>query len=363
MENKMFTDLGLIPFPGMVLKAELQARGITQKAFAKSIGIQASHLSEMMKGKRGISEQTASRLEEELGIPAAHWLKMQTDYQYKVESAKLRNSRESDAADTLQEYDRIYDVRTIFKYAGIQAASCLERLDFCRSQLHFAAPAEQMRNVKGYFHRSENTGLDTRMIATWTVLAEYEAARMPRPAGSFSKDAMDSLAGELAIIFNDNHNTENRVAHTLSEYGIRYCVVPKVPRASIDGFSCVQNGVPAIVVTKRFDRIDNLAFAVMHEVAHLKLHSSEGCKVNLAYRDEEYPEREEREANDYAAEALIPVSIWKYQPQVRPNVRDIQSRYTKWAKDMGLNKWIVLGRVSHETGIYTFKSDDTRKIN
>ena len=27
------------------------------------------------------------------------------------------------------------------------------------------------------------------------------------------------------------------------------------------------------------------------------------------------------------------------------------------------NKWIVLGRASHETNIYMFKSDDTRKIN
>ena len=38
--------------PGMMIKPELEERGISQKDFAKMVGIQASHLSEVLNGKQ-----------------------------------------------------------------------------------------------------------------------------------------------------------------------------------------------------------------------------------------------------------------------------------------------------------------------
>ena len=124
------------------------------------------------------------------------------------------------------------------------------------------------------------------------------------------------------------------------------------------------DGTPAIVITKRYNKIDNAAFAVMHEVGHLKLHSEkdDGGNINLAYADEDLITKEEREANEYAANALIPEYIWEKAPRVMMNPHFIQKEYSRWAKGYGLNKWIVLGRVSHETGMYMFKSDKTREI-
>ena len=55
--------------------------------------------------------------------------------------------------------------------------------------------------------------------------------------------------------------------------------------------------------------------------------------------------------------------LWEKRPSVILIPRVIQARFTKSAKATNKNKWIVLGRVSHETNIYMFKSDDTRKIN
>lgn len=149
-----------------------------------------------------------------------------------------------------------------------------------------------------------------------------------------------------------------------SEYGIKFCVVPKVPHASIDGFAFYCNGIPCIVVTKRFDRIDNLAFAVLHELGHLKLHLiQDGIgKVTVVNPDEEYLVKEEKEANEYAANLLLPDKLWETIPPVKLNPRSIQRVFTKWAKEHNKNKWIVLGRISHETNIYMFKSDDTRRI-
>ena len=72
--------------PGMMVKPELVERGITQKEFAKMLGIQASHLSEVLNGKRALSTDLAVKIEEAIGLPAKLLLSAQA--QYDLESAK-----------------------------------------------------------------------------------------------------------------------------------------------------------------------------------------------------------------------------------------------------------------------------------
>ncbi len=351
--------------PGFILGLEIRSRGFTQKSFAELVAIQPSHLSEIIKGKRGISDQLAVKLEEVLGIPAAHWNQLQARFDYEQKAVSLHNVAERDAENMLLAYNEIYDMRTIYKCVGLIGRPSIERLKFCKEQLRFGTPAVQQKHVQGYFHRSEKTGLDTRMIATWAELAKYEASRKPLPSGKFDKGKMDDLAAELSLVFSENHNTLNRVERILNNYGIRFCVVPKVDRASIDGYSFFVKGKPAIVVTMRYNRIDNFAFAVLHEVGHLKLHSSQDYNgnINLAYAVEELNTREEQEANSFAADALIPDDKWTNVPIVSLNPVEIQQKFSKWARENHLNKWIVLGRISYLSGIYMFKSDKTREIN
>lgn len=350
--------------PGYVLRNALEARGVKQKDFARELGVQPSHLSEFIKGKRRATEAFAAKLESALGIAASQWLDMQSEYDCEAIRAKVRDKENHAAGLALAEYDAVFKMSAVFKYVGLAAASPCEKLAFCKSTLRLGTPAAALRQCAGCFHRSEKTGLDRRMIATWALLARYEAERRPRPEAAFNRENADELAAKLVAIFHDNHNTLNRVESTLAAYGIRFCIVPKLERASIDGFSFTTDGVPSIVVTKRYDRIDNLAFAVLHEVGHLKLHPR-GCeeeRINLAYAEEELLTREERAANAYAADALIPAELWDEAPIVKPTPKDIQREYTRWARRHGLNPWIVLGRVSHEVGVYTFVSDEARPI-
>lgn len=351
--------------PGFKLKVELKARKITQRGFADMIGMRPSHLSEIISGKRAVTEQLATKLEALLEIPVSVWLELQAKYEYDKRINDIGDRTNAGSDKLLMEYNELYDLKTIFKYAGIMGKTTAERLDFCQNVLRFNSPIVQKRAIQGYFHKSEKTGLDERMIATWSVLAMYEASHTSTPVGVFDKRKCDELAGKLSEIFNDNHNTINRITRTFSEYGIKFCIVRKLPHASIDGFSFYNNGYPCIVVTKRFDRIDNLAFAVLHEVGHLKMHLSENGvgKITLVDPDLEKLARDEQQANEYAANALIPEDLWNKQPSVILTPRVIQARFTKWAKTINKNKWIVLGRASHETNIYMFKSDESRRIN
>lgn len=70
--------------PGTILKKELKARGIRQKDFAAAIGMPAPNLSELIKGKRNVTEAIAIKLEDALGIPFQNWMNLQNRYYYTI---------------------------------------------------------------------------------------------------------------------------------------------------------------------------------------------------------------------------------------------------------------------------------------
>lgn len=194
-----------------------------------------------------------------------------------------------------------------------------------------------------------------------------EEAHKQTLLSQFDKNTLSSLVGELSGIFHENRNTIYRLTTTLNRYGIKFCIVDKLPYASIDGYSFLENGIPTIAITGRINRIDYLAFSVMHEVCHVYKHldSSDDQRLNVECEDFDNS-KEEKEANEFAANALIPLEKWNAMPPMELNFAKpwfFQNQCARWAASKGLNRWIVLGRVSHETGMYKFKSDSSRAVN
>lgn len=96
-KDKLIRVNGLSPaipiHPGSILGEELKARGIRQKDFASTIGIQASHLSALIHGARSFTPETAVKIESGLkDIPASFWITMQTEYLLDKNKTKRRYS-------------------------------------------------------------------------------------------------------------------------------------------------------------------------------------------------------------------------------------------------------------------------------
>ena len=70
----------IAPHPGEIIKDELEFRNITQRQFAKRIGVQYSQFNEMLNAKRPLSPETALLIEAALGINAAPLLRILMDY-------------------------------------------------------------------------------------------------------------------------------------------------------------------------------------------------------------------------------------------------------------------------------------------
>ncbi|MBX3011324.1 MAG: HigA family addiction module antidote protein [Caldilineaceae bacterium] len=61
----------------MLLEEFLKPLGITQIELAKQIGVSYPRVNEVIHGKRGVTPDTALRLEQFLGMEAQFWLNLQ----------------------------------------------------------------------------------------------------------------------------------------------------------------------------------------------------------------------------------------------------------------------------------------------
>jgi len=68
--------------PGDILMDELNARGLKKMAFARQLQISNSRFSDIIHGKKGMTEEVARKLERLLSIPADDWMKAQANYDY-----------------------------------------------------------------------------------------------------------------------------------------------------------------------------------------------------------------------------------------------------------------------------------------
>jgi addiction module HigA family antidote len=74
-ENRVSTH------PGEILKEEfLEPLGITQVAFAKHLEIPVQRVNEIIRGKRGVTPETAWLFSQALGTTPQFWLNLQNVY-------------------------------------------------------------------------------------------------------------------------------------------------------------------------------------------------------------------------------------------------------------------------------------------
>jgi len=107
--------------PGMMIKPELEERGICQKDFAKMVGIQASHLSEVLNGKRTLTTDLAVKIESVIGLPAKILLSAQTQYELESANAVIDSNEKETIAITIPIRDRnlLREIVRRFGWVGV----------------------------------------------------------------------------------------------------------------------------------------------------------------------------------------------------------------------------------------------------
>ena len=81
---------------GEYIQDELMDRKMSQKTLAEAVGVPASRINEIIKGKRPLNAEMALKMEDAIGIPAHLLLSLQS--QYELDLARLNEKEEKKKA-------------------------------------------------------------------------------------------------------------------------------------------------------------------------------------------------------------------------------------------------------------------------
>ena len=357
--------------PGEVLRDELDMRGIKQKDFATTIGMPASVLNDIVQGKRSVTPDIAILLEAALGKNASSWLTLQAERDLEVARQKEEFVQKQRDIETWQLIQDCCNVKYLEKYLPNGLGKTIHEkistiLDFFKVKSIEALRESFVKDVNpSYFRKSDKFENNPVNIFTWKHMAYDTSATLSRPK-KFDRDALHDLIEGLNTILYENENTIARIESLMNEYGIRFFLFSNQKGTHIDGFSFWKGANPSVALTLRHQKIDILAFTLMHEICHVFRHLNPQDNINTCITLTDVKDSiEEKEADTFARMSLIPAKEWQMFKERHAGVNPyaMPSRIREFAHKHQIHPAIVLGRYQHDFNVYDNGRGFDRSIN
>ena len=334
------------PSPVAALEFRMEQQGLAPRDLVPFIGSRAK-VSEVLSGKRSITMPMARALHEHLGIPAEVLLQ--------------EPSTTADQPDEIQW--RRFPLKEMAKRKWIPSVPDLaERAEDSIRNLIERAGGWQVARAALYRkndHLRTNAKTDLHALHAWCWQVLATANDNP-PDATYEPGTvtLEFLRQVARLSWSEDGP---RVAQEfLARHGIPLVVERHLPRTYLDGAALrLGDGRPVVALTLRYDRIDSFWFCLLHELAHVGRHLDRAAGAafidDLSLRRPERGLEDEREAeaDEWAAEAIIPSVEWQTSPvRVHPTPLAVMSL----AHHLQVHPATVAGRIRFERQDYRLLS-------
>jgi len=291
-----------IKHPGFYIKEEMEAREWLQRDLAFILGCPEQAVNMILSGKRGISPDMAKALGEAFDVPAEFFANLQQTYD-------LAQARTPDPSVAVRRnMQSTYPVREMIKRGWIvqSDATMLE------TQLVRFFDVPDANEIPYMAHAAKKGGYEEREVPPAQLAWLFRVRQIARSISvpRYSESALRNALNDLQEILHAPEEARH-VPRVLTECGVRFILVEKLPGANIDGVCFWDQGFPVIGMTTRYDRIDNFWFVLRHEIEHvLRKHGRDheildDLDGERASTNDSMPE-EERVANAAAGDFCAP---------------------------------------------------------
>jgi hypothetical protein len=196
---------------------------------------------------------------------------------------------------------------------------------------------------------------ETELVAEQIDTAPFDEARLRSSIGELRR-----LTREKADYILDP------VQSICAGFGIAVVLVPELPHCGISGSAQWLSDKKALIgLTLRYKTDDQFWFTFFHELAHILLHRKKRAFIvdnaadDLSDRVID-PEMQgyEAEANQFAADALIPPAAFSEFLRTRDTTNDAIHNF---AEAIGVGPGIVVGRLQHEGILKAFQGNTLKQ--
>lgn len=327
----------LVP-PGDTLVEWLSREEMSQVEFAKRTRLTPKHITQVAKGKVGISPEVALAFERVTSIPARYWTQLDSNYQ----TAKHRRDEESVLIERVDLVDR-FPIKELVRRGYIEKTA--SKVDQLRDLLGFfgVAGADALDDVwlqPAMYRRSAVFDTDAGALASWLRLAELEASRI-RTAPYDAEAARGAIDKMRALSRLPGTEWVQPLTDLCASVGIALVIVRELPRCRINGATrWISPDKAMIALSLRHRRNDIFWFTLFHELCHLLRHSKKETYIDAKGMID--PDLE-AEADAFAARILIPPQVALRLPMVT-TLAEVKSL----AEEIGVAEGIVVGRMQHD---------------
>lgn len=327
----------LVP-PGETLVEWLERAEMSQVEFAKRARLTPKHITQVVKGKVGISPEVAVAFERVTSIPARYWTQLDSNFQ----TAKHRQEE----ASVLKERVHLVDQ---FPVKELERRGCLEptpsKFEKLLGLLRFfgVADPDALEDVwlrPALYRRSSAFESDAGALASWLRLAELKAARI-RTAGYDADAVRKALPKMRALSRLPGTDWVEPLTDLCASLGIALVIVRELPKCRVNGATrWISPDKAMIALSLRYRRNDIFWFTLFHELCHLLRHSK---KETFIEGRGTIDAALEAEADAFAARVLVP-------PSDAPRLAALQSlrEVEEFAEELSVAPGIVVGRMQHD---------------
>jgi len=353
-------DRSLLSPPGDTIQETLDALGMTQAELAQRMGRPKEKINELIKGKAPLTIDTAIMLERVLGAPVNFWIKRESAYRETIARIEEKEALERDLAWLDQFPLKVMHARGILSSAR-PSVECLRELMVF---FGFAGPAQwndYYLNTAGevsYRISLKNTP-NPAAVAVWLRVGEKETQSRALPPYD-ERGFRAAMKTFRAIAAAQPEDFLIQMQSLAAQYGVALVFTPTFPNARISGVARWVGDKPLIQLSDLYKTNDQFWFSFFHEACHILEH---GKKEVFLERLEgaEYNEAKEKEANDFAANMLIPSVEYEYLTSGTTFFSVDMIR--QFASRIGMHPGIVVGRLQHDHFLKpAFHNDLKQKI-
>ena len=318
--------------PGETIKEQLQDRGMNQKEFAKRMAMSEKHISKLVNGEVHLTQEMAMRLEMVLGVPARFWNNLEALYREDLERVRMENAMDEDL-----EFVRKFPYNEMMKNGWVpQTRKPKERVVNLRKffeVVELDLVMEMDINRIACRRQSETEKADYALTA-WAQEAKLCARKMD--VAPIDIEGLRKALPRIRAMNLENPRDFSRELQTLlAEFGVALVYLPHIGGSFLHGATFIDGKKIVMGMTVRGKYADKFWFSLFHEIGHILL--------GHIYQPEGTSEKDEREADAFAAEILIPEK--DFAEFVRQHPEPGLGAITEFAREQGLDAGIVVGRL------------------
>lgn len=138
-----------------------------------------------------------------------------------------------------------------------------------------------------------------------------------------------------------------RMRAMFAECGVAFVLLPNLKNSGVNGaVKWINDGRVVLAINNRRLEADVFWFSLFHEIRHVLQRKIKTVFISYGEKEMiEMNEKLEEDADNFAANYLIPISAFK---RFSPNKYTSDAEIIKFAESIGVHPGIVAGRLQHE---------------